>query len=233
MKIENAVVLVTGGNRGLGKALVAEALARGARKVYAAARDPRTVTNPDATPLALDITDPASVGAVAQQAGDVTILVNNAAVSVGANFLTSDVDDIRREFETNFYGPLNVTRAIAPIIVGNGGGHVLNIHSVLSWIALGGSYSASKAAFWSMTNSLRLDLAPQGVGVTGLHVGYIDTDMAAHIGSPKSDPADIARQALDGISDGAFEVLADEITRNVKRGLAADPAALYPQLVAG
>jgi NAD(P)-dependent dehydrogenase (short-subunit alcohol dehydrogenase family) len=81
-----------------------------------------------------------------------------------------------------------------------------------------------------MTNSLRLDLAPQGVGVTGLHVGYIDTDMAAHIGSPKSDPADIARQALDGISDGAFEVLADEITRDVKRGLAADPAALYPQL---
>jgi NAD(P)-dependent dehydrogenase (short-subunit alcohol dehydrogenase family) len=229
MKIEGAVVLVTGANRGLGKALVDEVLARGARKVYAAARDPRTITNPNVVPLTLDITDPESVAAAARRAGDVTILINNAAVAVNAQFLTAPLDDIRREFETNFYGPLNVTRTFAPLIVANGGGHLLNINTVLSWLALGGSYSASKAALWSMTNSLRMALQPQGVGLTSLHVAYIDTDMAAHIEQPKSAPADVARQAIDGVEADALEVLADEISRNVKAGLAADPSVLYPQ----
>lgn len=230
MKIENSVVLVTGGNRGLGKALVEEALARGAAKVYAAARDPRAVTTPGAVPLALDVTDPASVAAAAEQASDVRLLVNNAGALVAANYLTSPVDDVRREFEVNFYGPLLVTRAFAPTLVRAGAGHVLNVHSVLSWLALSGSYSATKAALWSMTNALRLDLAPKGVGVTGLHVGYVDTDMAAAVDAPKSSPADVARQALDGVEAGAHEVLADEVTRDVKRGLAADVSALYPQL---
>ncbi|GAB3171807.1 short-subunit dehydrogenase [Micromonospora palomenae] len=229
MKIENSVVLVTGGNRGLGKALVDEALARNARKVYAAARDPKTVTNPDAIPLRLDVTDPESIAAAAREAGDVAVLINNAGVTANANLLTGDIGEIRSEFEINFYGPLYVTRAFAPIIVGNGG-HLLNVLSVMSWLATGRSYSATKAAFWSMTNGLRLDLAPQGVGVTGLHVGYIDTDLAAHIDAPKISPEDVARQAIDGIENGAFEVLADEVTRKVKRGLSADPSALYPQL---
>ncbi|MGN9908538.1 SDR family oxidoreductase [Phytohabitans sp. LJ34] len=231
MKIENSVVLVTGGNRGLGRAFVEEALARGAARVYAAARDPRAVTTAGAVPLALDVTDPDSVAAAAATAGDVTLLVNNAGALVAANFLTSPVDDVRREFEVNFYGPLLVTRAFAPALVANGG-HVLNVHSVLSWIALNGSYSATKAALWSMTNSLRLDLAPSGVGVTGLHVGYVDTDMAAAVQAPKSDPREVVRQALDGVESGAHEVLADEVTRDVKRGLAAEVAALYPQLAA-
>jgi NAD(P)-dependent dehydrogenase (short-subunit alcohol dehydrogenase family) len=230
MKIENAVVLVTGGNRGLGKAFVAEALARGAHRVYAAARDPKTVTTPGAEPLALDVTDPDSVAAAAQAAGDVTLLVNNAGALVGADYLRSEIADVRREFETNFYGPLLVTRAFVPAIVANGGGHLLNVHSVLSWYARGGSYSASKAALWSMTNTLRLDLAPRGIGVTGLHVGYIDTDMAARVDEPKISPQEVARQALDGVEAGAFEVLADEVTRNVKRALAADPVVLYPEL---
>lgn len=231
MKIKNAVVLVTGGNRGLGKAFVEEALARGAATVYAAARDPRAVTTPGAVPLALDVTDPESVAAAAAAAGDVTLLVNNAGALVAANFLTSPVDDVRREFEVNFYGPLLVTRAFAPTLVANGG-HVLNVHSVLSWLALSGSYSATKAALWSMTNSLRLDLAPRGVGVTGLHVGYVDTDMAAAVEAPKSDPREVARQALDGVESGTHEVLADQVTRDVKRGLAAEVSALYPQLAA-
>ncbi|BCB76142.1 SDR family oxidoreductase [Phytohabitans flavus] len=199
--------------------------------MYAAARDPRAVTTPGAVPLALDVTDPESVAAAAAQAGDVTILVNNAGGLVGANYLTSPVDDVRREFEVNFYGPLLVTRAFAPALVA-GGGHVLNVHSVLSWLALSGSYSATKAALWSMTNALRVDLAPKGVGVTGLHVGYVDTDMAAAVTEPKSDPAEVVRQALDGVEAGAHEVLADEVTRNVKRGLSADVSALYPQLAA-
>jgi len=228
--IKNAVALVTGGNRGLGKALVEELYARGADKVYATAREPRSVTVPGAVPLALDVTDPASVAAAAEQAQDVTILVNNAGILVNANFLDSPLDDIRREFETNFYGPLLVTRAFAPLIERNGGGHILNVASVLSWLGLAGSYSASKAALWSQTNSLRLELRPRGIAVTGLHVGYIDTDMATGVDAPKSRPRDVAALALDGLEAGAHEVLADDVSRNVKAGLSADLVALYPQL---
>ncbi|MFJ3192156.1 SDR family oxidoreductase [Streptomyces griseoviridis] len=230
--IAGSVVLVTGGSRGIGKALVEALYERGATKVYATARDPRTVTHPDAVPLALEVSDPASVAAVAERAQDVTVLINNAGASVNANFLDSPVDDVRREFETNFYGPLLMARAFVPIIERNGGGHLLNVHSVLSWIASYGSYSASKAALWSQTNALRLDLKPRGIDVTGLHVGYVDTDMAAGVDAPKSTPRSVAEQALDGIEAGAFEVLADELTRQVKAGLAGDPAALYPQLAA-
>ncbi|MEV6538836.1 SDR family oxidoreductase [Streptomyces sp. NPDC051665] len=230
--IEGSVVLVTGGSRGIGRALVEALYERGAKKVYATARDPKTVTHPDAVPLALEVSDPASVAAAAEQAQDVTILINNAGASVNANFLDSPVEDVRREFETNFYGPLLVTRAFVPIIERNGGGHILNVHSVLSWLGVLGSYSASKAALWSQTNSLRLDLKPRGIDVTGLHVGYVDTDMAAHVDGPKSTPESVAAQALDGIESGAFEVLADDLTRQVKAGLSAEGGALYPQLAA-
>ncbi|MEU6255679.1 SDR family oxidoreductase [Streptomyces sp. NPDC047043] len=229
--IKDAVVLVTGGSRGLGKALVEELYTRGAGKVYATARDPRTVTHPEAVPLALEVTDPHSVAAAAAQAPDVTVLINNAGISLGASsFLEAPVDDIRREFETNFYGPLLVTRAFTPIIERNGGGHVLNVHSVLSWVGLAGSYSATKAALWSQTNSLRLELSSRGIGVTGLHVGYVDTDMASSVDAPKSRPGDVAALALDGVEAGAYEVLADDISRTVKAGLSGDLAALYPQL---
>ena len=228
--IAGSTVLVTGGSRGIGKALVEALYDRGAKKVYATARNPVTVTHPDAVALALEVTDPASVAAAAEQASDITILINNAGAAVSASYLTSPVDDIRREFETNFYGPLHTTRAFAPIIEANGGGHLLNVHSVLSWIALLGSYSGSKAALWSQTNSLRLELKPLGIGVTGLHVGYVDTDLAAHVDGPKASPQSVAEQALDGIEADAYEVLADELTRQVKAGLSADPAALYPQL---
>ena len=230
--IEGSTVLVTGGSRGLGRALVEGLYARGAKKVYATARDPRTVTHPDAVALALEITDQASVAAAAEQADDVTILINNAGIATGSSFLDAPLADIRREFETNFYGPLLTVRAFAPVIERNGGGHLLNVASVLSWITIPGSesYSASKAALWSQTNALRLALRPRGINVTGLHVGYLDTDMTAAIAAPKLDPKDVAEQALEGIATDAFEVLADDLSRQVKAGLAADLTAHYPQL---
>src|SRR4051794_31642010 len=200
--IKGAVVLVTGGGRGLGKALVAEALARGASKVYATARNPRTVEQSGAVPLALEVNDPASVAALAEQTQDVTVLINNAGIYKGASYLNGDLAEIRDDVETNFFGPLLVTRSIAPQIIANGGGHVLNVASVLSWIALGGSYSAAKAALWAMTNGLRLELLEHGVGVSGLYVGYMDTDMASGITQFKTDPAEVARLALDGVQSG-------------------------------
>lgn len=230
MQLDNAVVLVTGGNRGLGKAFVAEALARGARKVYAGARDPGSVTVPGAIPVALDVTDPESVRRAAEQTGDVTVLINNAGIYVAASLVTGDLADVRREFETNFYGPLHVTRAFVPQILAGGGGRIVNVHSALSWVAWAQSYSATKAALWSATDALRLELAPQGIGVTGLHVGYVDTDMAAAVDSPKISPEDVARQVFDAIETDVDEVLADDTARGAKRSLLAEPGARYAQL---
>lgn len=222
-EIAGATALVTGGSRGIGKALVEALYARGAQKVYATARDPRTVTHPDAVALALELTDPDSVAAVARQAQDVTILINNAGASFGASLLDGPMQDIRREFDVNFYGALHATRAFAPIIERNGGGHVLNIISALSWLVLPetGTYSATKSALWAQTNWMRMALQSRGINVTGLHVGFVDTDMVAHINAPKMPPQSVAEQALDAIMKNAPEVLADEIARQVKAGLSA------------
>lgn len=130
----------------------------------------------------------------------------------------------------NFFGPLLVTRAFVPVVERNGGGHLLNVHSVLSWLGVAGSYSATKAALWSQTNTLRLELRSRGIEVTGLHVGYIDTDMVSGVDAPKSAPRDVAALALDGVEAGAHEVLADDLTRDVKARLSGDLADLYPQL---
>lgn len=231
MKIAGSTALVTGANRGFGRHLAAELVARGAT-VYAGARNPDTVDLPGVTPVRLDITDPASVAAATERARDVNLLVNNAGSGTGADLLHGDPERIRLEMDTHYFGTLSMVRAFAPVIAGNGGGTVLNILSVLSWIALpnAGAYSAAKSAEWALTNALRTQLAERNVRVAGLHVGYMDTDMTAHVTAPKLDPADVARIAVDGIEADSYEILADDLSRQVRAGLAGGVAALYPDL---
>jgi NAD(P)-dependent dehydrogenase (short-subunit alcohol dehydrogenase family) len=231
MELSTSTVLITGANRGLGRALAAELLGRGAT-VYAAARNPGQIDLPGAKPITLDITDPASVAAAAQATGDVTVLINNAGISTGANLLTGDLDSIRLEMETHYYGTLSVARTFTPQITANGGGAILNILSALSWYSFPdlGAYSAAKAAQWALTNALRVQLADQGIRVAGLHVGYMDTDLARTATGPKSDPADVARLAADALAAGDYEILADNLSRQLQSGLAAGVAGLYPQL---
>ena len=233
MDVAGSVALVTGANRGLGAAFCRALLARGASKVYAGARDPSTVTIDGVVPIRLDITSPADVAAAAAQCGDVNLLINNAGILTGTSALAeAALEEGRREFETNVFGTLAMSRAFAPVLGSNGGGAMVNVLSVLSWFSVpaGALYCASKAAAWSLTNSLRLDLQAQGTQVIGLHVGYIDTDMAAGVQAPKSSPDDVASQALAGVESGVFEVLADEPSRMVRSALSADLTALYPSL---
>ncbi len=223
MNTENITALVTGANRGLGRRFAAELSARGT-KVYAAARRPETIDLPGVIPVQLDITDPESVRRAAEFAGDVNVVVNNAGVSTRADLLTGPLEDVRLEMETHYFGTLNVVRAFAPVIEHNGGGAILNVLSVLSWLhpASSGAYSAAKAAAWAMTDAVREELAPKGIHVAALHVGYMDTDMVSYIpADQKTDPGVVARLALDGLLAGEPEILADDLTRNVKAQLSA------------
>ncbi|PRI10441.1 SDR family oxidoreductase [Leucobacter massiliensis] len=232
--LNGAVVVITGANGGIGGHFVREALARGAAKVYATARNPRQWDDERIVPLTLDVTDPASIQAAASEATDVTVLINNAGASVSsAGILTHTDEEIRQNVETNFLGPLFLARAFAPILAGKGGNTaIIDIHSALSWWAVAGIYSATKAALWSATNSLRLELQPKGVQVVGVHVGYVDTAMAANAQGPKVDPADLVTQVFDTLEAGGYEVLADENSVNLKAGLSAPLEAVYPQLAA-
>ncbi|BDZ48397.1 oxidoreductase [Frondihabitans sucicola] len=231
---EGAVVLVTGANGGLGEQFVAQALERGAAKVYATARTPRDWGDDRIVPLKLDVTDEASVASAAAAASDTTIVVNNAGISRrdANSLLESEMDDVRALFETNFFGAVSIVRAFAPVLGANGGGALIDVHSALSWIGISGIYSATKAAFWSATNSFRLDLAAQGTYVQGLHLGYTATPMTAGIDAPMGDAADVVRDSYDGLEAGTLEVLADQTSIDVKAGLSGPLEGLYPQLQA-
>jgi NAD(P)-dependent dehydrogenase (short-subunit alcohol dehydrogenase family) len=235
MDVKNSIAFVTGANRGLGRHFAAELLNRGAAKVYAAARNPSTVDLPGVVPIRLDITDPASVAEAAAAAPDVTLLINNAGISTHARLSDGDMDDIRREMETHYFGTLGVTRAFAPKLAGNGGGTILNVLSLLSWAHFPdyGGYSAAKAAEWALTNVIRQELAPSGIDVTALHVGYMDTDMADYVdASNKVDPAGVAATALDAVQARIPEVLADDASRRTKTALSGGLELLYPHLLA-
>ena len=227
MKIKNSVALVTGANRGLGRALAVELLKRGARKVYGASRSGEGNFPAGVTRLKLDVTSPEDIAAAA---GDIDLLVNNAGIADFIGFLEPNaIDKAHAIFETNFYGPVRMSQAFAPVLARNGGGAIVNVLSIASWITSPtlAVYAASKSAAWAFTNALRQHLRAQRTQVVGLHVGFIDTDMTRGIDSAKLAPADVARVTLDGLEAGLEEVLADDKTRLVKQSLsAAKPAYL-------
>jgi NAD(P)-dependent dehydrogenase (short-subunit alcohol dehydrogenase family) len=232
MDIQDQVALVTGANRGIGRAFVEELLERGARKVYATARRPEAIDVPGVEVLRLDLTDEASVAAAAAAAEDVTLLINNAGISTGATLLTGDMAEIRREMDTHYFGTLGVIRAFAPVLAANGGGGIVNVLSALSWFAApgAGGYAAAKAAEWNMTNALRLELEGQGTLVQGVHLGAADTDIMKGYEGPMLAPRDVARAALDGVAGDAIEVVVDEWSRMVKASLSGDPAEFYARM---
>jgi len=226
MKLDNAVVFITGANRGLGLAFAKEALARGARKVYAAARDPASVTLPGVIPVKLDVTHPEDVAKVAAECTDVTLLINNAGIANTGGFLApGGLASARAHLETNFFGPLLLTQAFAGVLAAHGGGGIVNVLSVVSWInsPVLGVYSASKTAAWGLTNALRNELRAQKTQVLSLHVGFIDTDMTKGFDAPKTAPEVVAARTLDALEAGADEVRADDFTEQVKQGLSAEP----------
>lgn len=232
-QINGAVVLVTGGQRGLGKAFTDELLTRGAAKVYATARNPRPSDDPRVVPLALDVDDAASVAAAAQQADDVSIVINNAGAQKRGALLTSSIDDMKALFETNVFGVLRVAQAFAPVLASHPESALIDIHSALSWAAGSGAYGASKAAAWSFTNSLRLELAAQGTQVVGVHLGYTDTDMTKALDVEKADPRQVARDTLTGLENGDSEVLADPVSRDLKAALSGPVEGLTTRVVDG
>lgn len=232
MKIENSVVLITGANRGIGLAFAQALLARGARKVYAAARNPGSVTLPGVEALQLDVTKPEEIAAAVKAASDVTLVINNAGIAQPGGFLAEDSEAVtRRIFETNVFGVLNVSKAFAPVLKANGGGALLNVLSVASWVNGGelAAYSASKSAAWSLTNALRNELAEQKTQVLGLHMAYVDTDLTRGFDVQKSSAEEIVQRALDGLEAGDDEVLADALTQQIRLGLGAPCPAYLPQ----
>jgi len=232
VNINGATAQVTGGQRGLGKAFVSELLHRGATKVYVTARNPQPSPDRRIVPVALDVTDAASVSALADLAGDVSIVINNAGVGGSGPLLRANLDDIRAVFEANVFGAIRVAQAFAPALARNGGGALVDIHSALSWIAGAGAYGASKAAFWSVTNSLRLELAAQGTLVVGVHLGYADTELTAAVTAPKLDPREVARAVVDGVAQNLTEVLVDDASRYFKQAVAGPVEGLSLQAVA-
>lgn len=231
MQISGSIALVTGANRGLGRVLAAELLARGAKTVYAAAREPATVTEPGVVPVRLDVTDPDQVAHVAERCGDVTLLINNAGVLTNSSLLgASSQEPAEWEMAVNYFGMLGMCRAFAAPLGRNGGGAIVNILSVASFYTnpATGSYSASKAAAWALTNGIRVELRQQGTLVVGVHCGYIDTDMASGVTAAKASPEHIATLTLDAVQEGHEEVLADEKARAIKASIPNHLQELYP-----
>jgi len=232
MDIQGRTVFITGANRGIGAAITAALKVAGAKKVYAAARDPDTIRIDGVEKVQLDVTNPAQITAAAARATDVDLLINNAGILLPSAALMPEADELfLRQVEVNVLGPLRMTRAFAPRLNVNGGGYVVNVHSVLSWLSFGvvTPYSASKAALWAFTNGLRVELRSQRTRVLGVHFAYVDTDMTAGLSVPKLSAEEVAASILQAVSEGKEELLVDPITDQVKRSLSSEqPAYLNP-----
>jgi NAD(P)-dependent dehydrogenase (short-subunit alcohol dehydrogenase family) len=234
MKIEGATALVTGANRGLGSA-IAQALVDSGARVYGGARDPASITNDRIIPVRLDVTNDDDIVNAALGCTDVSIVVNNAGIlRQSASLADGGIEAARAEMETNYFGSMRVARAFAPVLRDNGGGALVNVLSVLSFISMpqGATYSASKSAAWSLTNALRIELRRQGTLVVAVHAGFIDTDMAAGVTGEKVSPESVAKQIVAAVASDAEEVLADATSEMVKAALPNDLTTLYPALQA-
>lgn len=230
MQLEGITALVTGANRGIGAAFARALVEAGAAKVYAGARDPESVTDPGVVAVKLDVTDDASVRALAEELGDVQLVINNAGVGAPSLPLDIDLEKARWEFDVNYYGTLRVAQAFAPVLAKNGGGALVNMLSVVSFISMPhlANYSATKAAAWSLTNGLRQQLREQDTLVVGVHVGYVDTDLTAGLEGDKIHVSQVSDALIAGLRAGDEEVLVDEISANVKAGLSSPLSVLYP-----
>lgn len=237
MQVEGAVALVTGANRGLGRAFVEGLVAAGAAKVYATARDPASLpafAGP-VVPLKLDVTSAADIAAAVAAAGDVTLLVNNAGINTKNRALEPrDAGAARAEMETNFFGPLAMARAFAPVIERNGGGGIVNVLTVIALFALPGygSLCASKAAAYMATQGMRAELAGRGVQVLACLPGAIDTDMEKGSPLPLMPPAEVVRETLQALAAGDWEVFPGDMAKGFRAQLLADPIALQREVSA-
>jgi NAD(P)-dependent dehydrogenase (short-subunit alcohol dehydrogenase family) len=237
-KIEGAIALVTGANRGIGRALTEALLSRGARKVYAAARNPeglQELSGERLVPLRLDVTDADQIRAVAQAAPDVELVFNNAGVSFAAGIAdAAALDHARREMEVNYFGPLQLILSLAPTLAGNGGGAIVNVGSAagLTSIPFFPTYSASKAALHSLTQTARILLAPQATSVFGVYPGPVDTDMVRDLALPKTPPRDVAFAILDGIEAGQEDIFPDPYAVDFGRQFQSSPKASERQVAA-
>jgi short-subunit dehydrogenase len=240
MQITQSVALVTGANRGIGRALVEALVAGGATKVYAAGRD-RTALDALAAsapgrivPLTLDVTDADAVARLGSIATDVNLLINNAGVLDFGSPLDMPIAAIERNFAVNFYGPIRTTRALAPVIAGNGGGAVVNIASIVSLASMPSlsGYAASKAALWSFGQALRAELAAKVIAFHSVFPGPVDTDMAAEIPMQKTSPAEVARAILAGVVEGREDIFPDPMSASVGAAWAQDHKAVEKQFAA-
>lgn len=231
--IKGSVVLITGATGAIAKALIAELKARGAAKIYAAARDVSGLSaSQGLVPVKMDVTSDAEVAAAAKAAGDVTLLINNAGINHNTAFMVApDLAIAREEIEINYLAPLRVTKAFAPALIKNKGA-VLNLLTILARVNLPfmGSYCASKAAGLSLTQGLRGELTPKGVRIAAALPGAIDTRMTAMLTIPKMTTADAAKEILNGFEAGEEEIYVGEMARGLAQGLAHDPKGVERQL---
>ncbi len=214
MNLKERTALVTGANRGIGLAIVNELLDQGIGKVYAAARNPDTLPafgDERVVPLRLDITNPAEIDAAAEAANDVDLLINNAGTAAFASLLEAPLGTIQSDMNVNYYGTLNMVRAFTPVLEGRPESAIVNVATIAAFVnfpGLGG-YSASKAALYSASQGLRIDLAPRGITVHTVNPGPIDTDMAKDLDMDKTSPEETARNIVAGILDGEADIFPD------------------------